>query len=101
MKLKYHQEIVEEIPLRVSPLCPELVKSVLSRGKHALSDHTAITHHGYRTFFGCLKKRMPSLWLARLHGVFKQKTMTTDTDSGSSLQQHVSNGCENPGSAQG
>lgn len=61
MKLKYHQEIVEEIPLRVSPLCPELVKSVLSRGKHALTDHTAITHHGYRTFFGWLKKRMPSL----------------------------------------
>lgn len=52
--------MMEEIPLRVSPLCPELVKSVLSRGRHTFTDHTAITHHGYRTFFGCLKIRVPS-----------------------------------------
>lgn len=78
MKLKYRQEIVEEIPLReVIRLCPELVRSVLSRGRQALTDHAAITRHGYRTFFGCLKKRLPSLCLARLHQDFKQKTMTT------------------------
>lgn len=100
IKLEIARKYWKKFPLEKNPLCPELATSVLPRaGRH----HRPLNHHSPQLQNTLqISQATPALtltcWLTK---DFKQKNMTTDTDSGSSLRQHVSNGYENGGSAQG